>query len=133
MLDVDLAELYGVETRALGQAVRRNRERFPSDFAFVLTQKEFTNLKCQTGISSSHGGRRKPPFALTEHGVAMLSSGLRSKQAIRVNIQIMRAFVKLRSPATAHRELVERLRELEKRKRIGFTRAQRARASGGEV
>ncbi len=159
MLDVDLAELYVVETRVLTRAVRRNLGRFPRDFAFVLTEKEFTNLKSQIGISSSHGGRRKPPFAFTEQGVAMLSSVLRSKRAIHVNIEIMRAFVRLRSLMEANAEMAERLTALEtrsdghereiqavfdvirrlmnppsekRRKRIGFTRAQHNRSSGGD-
>jgi hypothetical protein len=95
LLDEDLAGLYGVETRVLNQAVTRNMERFPEDFAFRLSKEEFENLKSQI-VTSSWGGRRKPPRAFTEQGVAMLSSVLRSKRAVSVNIAIMRTFVRLR-------------------------------------
>jgi len=95
LLDEDLAGLYGVETRVLNQAVARNMERFPEDFAFRLSADEFENLKSQI-VTSSWGGRRKPPRAFTEQGVAMLSSVLRSARAISVNIAIMRTFVRLR-------------------------------------
>jgi hypothetical protein len=92
MLDFDLARLYGVPTSALNQAVRRNAERFPEDFAYQLTQQEFMNLMSQIVISSSaHGGHRKLPWAFTEHGVAMLSGVLRSPTAVRVNIEIIAA------------------------------------------
>jgi hypothetical protein len=97
MLDADLAPLYGVSTRVLTQAVRRNRERFPGDFLFQLVADEVTILRSQTVISSlGHGGRRYRPYAFTEQGIAMLSSVLRSRRAIRVNVEIMRAFVRLR-------------------------------------
>src|SRR5688572_16859441 len=89
MLDSDLAQLYEVETRALVQAVRRNPDRFPDDFMFQLTKEEFNDLRSQTVISSGWGGRRYPPFAFTEQGVAMLSSVLRSERAARVNVEIM--------------------------------------------
>ena len=95
MLDEDLAELYGVTTGNLNKAVSRNRARFPDDFMFQLTKEEFDNLFFQTGISS-WGGRRKPPYAFTEQGVAMLSGILHSERAITVNIQIMRVFTKVR-------------------------------------
>ena len=95
MLDTDLAELYGVETGALKRAVKRNRERFPEDFMFELTFQEVGILRCQIG-TSSWGGQRFLPYAFTEQGVAMLSSVLKSKRAVQVNIEIMRAFVKLR-------------------------------------
>jgi len=108
MLDEDLAELYGVETRILTRAVRRNLERFPEDFAFPLSLQEFRNLKSQTGISS-WGGRRKLPWAFTEQGIAMLSSVLRCARAVQVNIQIMRAFVKLRELMLTHRDLARKL------------------------
>lgn len=98
---VDLAELYGVETRTLLQAVKRNSERFPPDFAFQLTSQEFQNLRSQIVISS-WGGRRYPPYAFTEHGVTMLSSVLRSPRAVQVNIAIMRAFVRLRETVSLH-------------------------------
>jgi hypothetical protein len=99
MLDSDLAALYGVATGVLLQAVRRNRKRFPEDFMFSLTDQELTNLRSQIVISSSsrtYGGRRYRPWVFTEQGVAMLSSVLRSDTAVKVNIQIMRAFVRLR-------------------------------------
>lgn len=116
VLDSDLAELYGVETRVLVQAVHRNRERFPSDFMFQLTKEEFDNLRSQSVISSSGwGGRRYPPYAFTEQGVAMLSSVLRSKRAVLVNIEIMRAFVRLRQMLASHAELARRLDALEKK------------------
>lgn len=95
MLDRDLAELYGVQTRELNKAVKRNIERFPDDFMFQLTKEEMSNLMCQNG-TSSWGGTRKQPFAFTEQGVAMLSGVLRSTTAIQVNIRIMRAFVAVR-------------------------------------
>ena len=113
MLDFDLARLYGVTTAALNQAVQRNIERFPEDFAYQLTQQEVTNLISQIVISSSDwGGRRKPPWVFTEHGVAMLSSVLRSPTAVRVNIEIMRAFVRIRRLMATPGELVEQLTRL---------------------
>jgi hypothetical protein len=96
MLSTDLAELYQVEARVLVQAVKRNIARFPQDFMFQLTEEEFSNLKSQIVISSWGGLRRAAPYAFTEQGVAMLSSVLRSKRAIQVNIEIMRTFVRLR-------------------------------------
>jgi hypothetical protein len=113
MLSMDLAELYGVEPRALVQAVKRNRERFPEDFMFQLTEKEFQNLKSQIVISSWGGMRRAKPYAFTEQGVAMLSSVLRSKRAVQVNIEIMRAFVRLRTMLSTHKELARKLDQLE--------------------
>lgn len=113
MLDRDIAGLYGVETKVLKQAVKRNIKRFPSDFMFELSDQEFTNLRSQI-VTSSWGGTRYKPMAFTEQGVAMLSSVLRSEQAIKVNIQIMRAFVKLRHIAVEHEDLkraVEALRQ----------------------
>ncbi len=114
MLDADLAELYGVETRVLVQAVKRNLDRFPADFMFQLTDKEFEDLRSQI-VTSSWGGRRYPPYAFTEQGVAMLSSVLRSKRSVRVNIEIMRTFVKLREMITSQKELARKLKELEKK------------------
>lgn len=108
MLDEDLARLYGVPTKALNQAVKRNIERFPEDFAFQLSKTEFEHLKSQI-VTSSWGGRRKPPWAFTEHGVAMLSSVLRSPMAARVNIEIMRAFVRLRRLMATPGELAQQL------------------------
>jgi len=95
MLDKDLATLYGIETRVLKQAVRRNISRFPEDFMFELSKDEFQNLTSQI-VTSSWGGNRKPPFVFTEHGVLMLSSVLNSEKAIQTNIQIMRIFTKVR-------------------------------------
>jgi hypothetical protein len=115
LVDADLAALYAVETKQLVRAVKRNIDRFPQDFAFQLTAKEFTDLKCQTGTSSSWGGRRTPPWAFTEQGVAMLSSVLRSKRAVQVNIEIMRAFVRLRELLASHADLARRLDELEQK------------------
>ena len=113
MLDVDLATLYGVTTAALNQAVRRNPGRFPPDFAFLLNRQEVTDLISQNVISSAgHGGRRSLPRAFTEHGVAMLSSVLRSPRAARVNVEIMRAFVRLRRLLATPGELVEQLTKL---------------------
>jgi hypothetical protein len=115
MLDADLAALYGVETGQLVRAVKRNISRFPHDFMFQLSKDEFENLRCHFGSSSHWGGRRYPPYAFTEQGVAMLSSVLRSKRAIRVNIEIMRAFVRLRQILASNKELAKRLDELEKK------------------
>ena len=113
MLDFDLAGLYGVPTSALNQAVQRNADRFPDDFAYQLTQQEFTDLMSQIVISKvGRGGRRKLPWAFTEHGVAMLSSVLRSPTAVRVNIEIMRIFVRLRRLMATPGELVEQLTQL---------------------
>jgi hypothetical protein len=114
MLGQDRAPLYGVPVGALTQAVKRNANRFPRDFVFQLTTKEFANLKSQFVISS-WGGLRTRPYAFTEQGVAMLSSVLKSPRAIRLNIAIMRAFVKLRERLETNHELVRRFSELEKR------------------
>jgi hypothetical protein len=114
MLSIDLADLYEVEPRALVQAVKRNIERFPADFMFQLSDQEFENLKSQIVISS-WGGRRGVPYAFTEQGVAMLSSVLRSKRAVMVNVEIMRAFVRLRQMLTAHVDLARKLAALEKK------------------
>ncbi len=113
MLDRDLAELYGVETRVLMQGVRRNINRFPSDFMFQLNNAEFENLKSQF-VTSSWGGIRKLPHAFSEQGVAMLSSVLRSKRAVDVNIAIMRAFVRMRELLYADKELALRVEKIEK-------------------
>ncbi|OGR56343.1 MAG: DNA-binding protein [Elusimicrobia bacterium RIFCSPLOWO2_02_FULL_39_32] len=125
MLDTDLAELYGVETKMLNRAVKRNIDRFPRDFMFQLTQQESDNLRCHFGTSNSRsqigtsknmrGGRRYLPYVFTEQGVAMLSSVLNSKRAIQVNIAIMRAFVKLRETLLLHKELAKKLAELERK------------------
>ena len=115
LLDADLAVLYGVRTKALNQAVRRNRARFPPDFMFQLIAREAAILRSQTVTSNSHGGRRNRPYAFTEQGVAMLSSVLRSARAIAVNVEIMRAFVRLRQMAESQGELVQKLDALEKK------------------
>ena len=113
MLDTDRAQLYGVPTKALVRAVKRNAKRFPADFMFQLDSKEGVDLRSQTGTSSSWGGRRYLPYAFTEQGVAMLSSVLRSSQAVSVNVEIMRAFVRLRSVLAEHLDLARRVDELE--------------------
>ncbi|MEK7606436.1 MAG: ORF6N domain-containing protein [Patescibacteria group bacterium] len=140
MIDSDLAELYGISTGRLNEQVRRNHERFPSDFMFELTPEETRCLKSQFvtskpsvslifqsgiskeeglisqfAISKGRGGRRKPLFAFTQEGVAMLSSVLRSPRAVQVNIAIMRAFVRLHEILSTHKELSKRLNELEKK------------------
>ena len=115
MLSTDLAELYGVEPRALVQAVKRNQERFPEDFMFQLNKAEFANLKSQIVTSSWGGLRRATPYGFTEQGVAMLSSVLRSRRAVQVNITIMRAFVHLRAMVEANKALANKLAELEQK------------------
>lgn len=115
MLDRDLAELYGVATGTLNQAVSRNNARFPSDFSFHLTAGEATALISQSVISKGRGGRRHSPRAFTEQGVAMLSSVLRSSRAVDVNIAIMRAFVRLRELLAAHKDLARKLEEMERK------------------
>jgi len=115
MLDADLAELYGVETKALTRAVKRNLDRFPDDFMFQLSKEEFEHLRRHFGTSSQWGGRRYPPYAFTEQGVAMLSSILKSKQAVQVNIEIMRSFVQLRQMTSDHKALARRLHQMEQK------------------
>jgi hypothetical protein len=115
MLSQDLAALYGVAVKALNQAVKRHASRFPSDFVFQLTSEEFENLKSQIVTSSWGGLRRALPYAFTEQGVAMLSSVLNSERAVKVNIAIMRAFVKLREMLEANRELARKFSGLEQR------------------
>jgi len=116
MLDSSLAELYGVETKQLNRAVKRNLVRFPDDFMFQLSDQDVTNLRCQFGTSSSlYGGRRYRPFVFTEQGVAMLSSVLQSKEAAIINIQIIRAFVAMREVISTHIELARKLEQLEYR------------------
>ena len=114
MLDRDLAQLYGVETKYLIRQVRRNIERFPEDFMYQLTKQELLNLRCQI-VTSSWGGRRYLPYVFTQEGVAMLSSVLNSERAIQVNILIMRAFVKLRHILSGHKMFEMKLKELEKK------------------
>jgi hypothetical protein len=121
ILDSDLALLYEVETKNLNKAVRRNIDRFPEDFMFQITDEEFKNLRFQIGTSSleqkseHYGGRRYLPLAFTEQGVAMLSSVLRSKRAVLVNIEIMRAFVQLKEFLLTNKELALKLEGLEKK------------------
>jgi len=116
MLDRDLAELYNVETSQLKRAVRRNIDRFPSDFMFELTKTELENWRCQFGTSKSDKmGLRYKPMAFTEQGVAMLSSVLKSKRAIHVNIQIMRAFTQLRKMLSTHEDLRKKIESMEKK------------------
>jgi hypothetical protein len=116
ILDADLAVLYGVETKALTRAVRRNIERFPRDFMFRLTAQELAALRCQFGTSNvGRGGRRYPPYAFTEQGVAMLSGLLNSPRAVAVNIGIMRAFVRLRQMLASNAELARKLDALEEK------------------
>jgi ORF6N domain len=116
MIDSHLAELYGVETSAFNRAVRRNADRFPGDFMFQLKHDEFEFLRCQIGISNvGRGGRRYLPYAFTEQGVAMLSSVLRSKRAVQVNVAIMRAFVSLRRLLATNETLARKFAELERR------------------
>jgi hypothetical protein len=115
MLSPDLAQLYDVEPRALVQAVKRNLERFPVDFMFQLSGREFRSLKSQIVTSSWGGLRRATPYAFTEQGVAMLSSVLRSERAVRVNIEIMRAFVRMRQMLASHADLARKVAALEKK------------------
>ena len=117
LLDATLARLYGVETRVLIQAVKRNRERFPEDFLFQIKTEEAESLRSQSVISNARrgrGGRRYPPYAFTEQGVAMLSSILCSRRAVLVNIEIMRAFVRLRQILASHADLARKLAALER-------------------
>ena len=123
MLSPDLADLYSVETRILVQAVKRNVERFPEDFMFQLSAEEYEILKSQNVISKIKGrggAHRARPYAFTEQGVAMLSSVLRSNRAVRVNIEIMRAFVRLRQMLESHKELSKKLETLEKKYDVQF-------------
>jgi len=154
MLDRDLAELYGVETKRLKEQVRRNIERFPEDFMFELTKEELKNWRSQFATSNQDTmGLRILPFAFTEHGVLMLSSVLKSERAVQVNIQIMRAFTKLRKILSTHEELKKKIENMEKkydenfkivfeaikqlleidekpRKKIGFTVKEKQKAYG---
>lgn len=116
MLDQDIAVLYGVSAKRLNEQVRRNSERFPSDFMFQLTSEEAENLRSQMATSSwRHGGRRYLPLAFTEQGVAMRSGVLNSSRAVCVNVEIMRTFVKLRQILSSHADLARKLEELEKK------------------
>lgn len=112
MFDFDLAEMYQTETKVLNQSVKRNIDRFPYDFMFQLTEKEYNHLKSQF-VTSKRGGIRRPPYAFTELGIAMLSSVLRSPIAIKINIEIMRAFVELRKLISGYDELNQKIKQLE--------------------
>jgi phage regulator Rha-like protein len=115
MLDSDLAELYGVETRRLNEQVRRNPSRFPVDFMFQLTPEEVENLRSQFATSSEHGGRRYLPFVFTEHGALMLANVLNSERAAQTSVQVVRAFVRLRQMLASNAELSRKLEALEKK------------------
>ena len=116
MMDRDLAELYGVDTRTLNQSVKRNLKRFPEDFMFQMTPDELKTWKSQIVISNSERmGLRKPPFVFTEQGVAMLSSVLNSDRAISVNIQIIRVFTKMRTLLESHKEILKKLDTIERK------------------
>jgi len=111
MLDEDLARIYGVETKILNQAVQRNIDRFPDEFMFQLTLNEYRNLMSQI-VTSSWGGRRKMPFVFTEHGAVMLASVLRSKRAIKISIEVVKAFVRLKNAITSHQNILKQLHEV---------------------
>jgi phage regulator Rha-like protein len=115
MLDSHLSELYGVETKALKRAVKRNRDRFPEDFMFELSKQEYDSLRYHFGTLKRGAHAKYTPFVFTEQGVAMLSTVLRSKRAIQVNIEIMRAFVRLREILSTHKHLARKLEELERK------------------
>lgn len=113
-LDIDLAEMYGVFNKALKQAVKRNIDRFPEDFMFELSEEEFASLRSQI-VTTNRGGNRYLPFAFTEHGVLMLSSVLRSEQAVQVNIQIMRVYSKMKELLLMHKDILMKLEQLERK------------------
>jgi hypothetical protein len=116
ILDANLAAIYGVTTARLNQQVRRNRDRFPDDFAYALTQQEVAHLMLQNATSSSsHGGRRKPPFVFTEYGAVMAANVLNSPTAIHASILVVRAFVRMREMLNAHTELARKVDEMEKK------------------
>ena len=115
MLDSDLAAIYGVTTKRLNEQLRRNRSRFPSDFAFQLTAEELTSLRSQIATSSFHGGRRYRPWVFTEHGALMLASVLNSEIAVQASVRVVRAFVRLREMVAANAQLAAKLKELERR------------------
>ena len=117
MLDVDLAELYAVQTKVLNQAVRRNLERFPEDFMFQLTEEELHNLRSQI-VTSSWGGSRYLPHAFKEHGLLMLANVLKSDRAVRVSLQIVRVFIRMREMIQEYRELITRIEKIEKRQDV---------------
>jgi hypothetical protein len=115
ILDADLAALYGVTTKRLNEQVRRNRERFPEDFMFRLTESELEDLKSQFATSRSHGGRRYRPYVFTEHGVIMSANVLNSQRAVHASIQVVRAFIQLRQMLASNSELARKLGALEKK------------------
>ncbi len=115
MLDSDLAELYGVPTRVFNQAVKRNKERFPADFMFQLTDGEYDSLRSQIVISNQRGGRRYLPYAFTEHGAIMAATILNSQRAIEMSVFVVRAFVQLRDLLSSHKQLSSRLDDLERK------------------
>ncbi|MCI0745869.1 MAG: ORF6N domain-containing protein [Verrucomicrobia subdivision 3 bacterium] len=115
MLDSDLAALYGVSTKQLAQQFRRNRERFPADFAFQLTRGEYASIRSQNATASERGGRRYLPFVFTEHGAIMLATVLNSSLAIEASVRVVRAFVHLREMSASNKELAVKLAELERR------------------
>jgi hypothetical protein len=116
MLDADLAEIYGVETKALNRAVKRNRERFPEDFMLQLTVQEASALRCQFGTSNiGRGGRRYLPYVFTEHGAIMAANVLNAKRAIAASVHVVRAFVRLRALIASNKDLARKLEELEKK------------------
>ena len=117
MLDADLAELYAISTARLNEQVKRNKDRFPQDFMFQLNDDEFENLRSQIA-TSSWGGRRVLPYAFTEHGVAMLSSVLRSPRAVQMNILIVRAFIKIREILASNKDLAGKIEELQKEQKL---------------
>ena len=115
MLDFDLAQIYGVETKSLNRAVKRNADRFPKDFMFQISSHEWNNLKYQIGTSSSgHGGRRRLPYAFTEHGAIMAANVLNSARAVQMSVFVVRAFLKMRALLGDKRELAQKLASLEK-------------------
>jgi ORF6N domain-containing protein len=115
MLDSDLAAIYGVTTKRLNEQLRRNRSRFPSDFAFQLTAQEFADLRSQFATSTFHGGRRYQPWVFTEHGALMLASVLNSEIAVQASVRVVRAFVRLREMVAANAQLAAKLKELDRR------------------
>jgi aromatic ring-opening dioxygenase LigB subunit len=115
MIDSELAVIYGVTAKRLNEQLKRNRARFPADFAFQLTVQEFTNLKSQIATSNSHGGKRKLPWVFTEHGALMLASVLNSSIAVQASVRVVRAFVRLREMVAANAQLAAKLEELEQR------------------
>ena len=115
ILDSDLASLYGVDTRSLIQALKRNGRRFPADFVFQLTKDEFKSLRSQTVIAKGRGGRRSLPYAFTEHGAIMAANVLNSERAVEASVEVVRAFVRLRQIVLSNRELARKVEELERK------------------